>query len=281
MSVSFLSGRAARTETSRPETAPHLSYSQIRTYASCPLAWKLSRTEKPEQTPAALVFGSAFHAAAERFYQARLEGGEPGLPDLLAAYDRAWVERTEGQAIRYPARADNPVALRELAERMLWAFLEHARAHTGEIIAVEEPFEVELAAGLPPLRGRLDLIEITDTPSGKRLQLVDLKTAARRCGAEDIDREQLDLYALAARRTGLLRQFGLPLDLRVDLATKTKVCEIIPLAVPPEPKNEARLIAKARAVWRGMAAGVCYPAPGWRCPDCGYKTACGKWPEGR
>jgi hypothetical protein len=123
------------------------------------------------------------------------------------------------------------------------------------------------------------LIEIVDTPAGKRLQLVDLKTAARRCGAEDIDREQLDLYALTARKTGLLRQFGLPLDLRADLATKTKACEIIPLAVPPEPKNEARLVAKARAVWRGMTAGVCFPAPSWRCPDCGYKTACGRWPE--
>jgi hypothetical protein len=162
---------------------------------------------------------------------------------------------------------------------MLGAFLEHAQAHAGEILAVEEPFEVELAAGLPPLRGRLDLIEITDTPSGKRLQLVDLKTAARRCGAEDIDREQLDLYALAARKAGLPRQFGLPLDLRVDVAAKTRACEIIPLAIPPEPKNEARLVARARAVWRGMAAGVCYPAPGWRRPDCGYKTACGRWPD--
>jgi RecB family exonuclease len=264
-----------------PETAPHLSYSQIRAYAGCPLAWKLSRTERPEQVPATLVFGAAFHAAAERFYQSRLEGGKPDLSELLAAYDQAWAERTEaGQPpLRYPAKADNHIALRELGERMLGVFLAHARAKTGEIIAVEEPFEVELAPGLPPLRGRLDLIEIRNTPSGRRLQLVDLKTSARRRGAEDIDREQLDLYALAARKTGLLEKFDLPLDLRADLVTKAKACEIVPLEFPPRPENEARLIAKARAVWRGMAAGVCYPAPGWRCPDCGYKRLCAKWPD--
>jgi putative RecB family exonuclease len=260
----------------------HISFSQMRLYSSCPLAWKLSRQMKPEQVSASLVFGSAFHAAVQAFYQAKLEGRQSARECLLAAYDQAWAEKTAADQppLRYPARADGALALRELAQKMLEAFLVHSADDKAEVIAVEEPFAVDLAPGLPLVKGRIDLIEIrTDDSGAKRAIIVDLKTSARRQEADGIEREQLDLYALAMRRSGFLRQLGLPLELRVDVVTKTKAPEVIPLQIRPDTANEARLAAMAREVWRGMAAGISYPAPSWHCADCGYRTACGRWPE--
>jgi CRISPR/Cas system-associated exonuclease Cas4 (RecB family) len=108
---------------------------------------------------------------------------------------------------------------------------------------------------------------------------VDLKTSAKKITLEDVDRDQLGLYAIAARKTGLLGQFNLPLTLGVLAVTKTKVSEVISLGIKPDQDSENRVIAKARAIWRAMSSGICYPAPGWQCGNCGYARLCAKWPE--
>ena len=268
----------------RPDQ-PYISASQIRSYSSCPLAWRLSRTHHPEHVSAALIFGSAFHAAAELFYQKRLEGKMAGFDDLMCAYDNKWLEHDKPKddkpplPVKFSSKTD-PVTLRQTAIKMLEAFLAHAEANVGEVIAVEEEFLIQMAPGLPALKGRIDLIEIRgDSSGGKYINLVDFKTAAKRMNPEDVDRGQLGLYAIAMRETGLLEQLRLPLVLRVDVVTKTKDPEVIPIPITPNCYNENRVIAKAREIWKCMSAGVCYPNPGWQCAGCGYKTLCNKWPN--
>ncbi len=137
-----------------------------------------------------------------------------------------------------------------------------------------------MAPGLPALKGRIDLVEIRRDESGDRyVHVVDFKTAAKRMGSDDIDRDQMDLYAMAVRQTGLLQELRLPLTLRVDVVTKTKVSGVTPIMFLPDSRNEKRVIAKAREIWKCMSAGVCYPSAGWQCAGCGYKTLCGKWPD--
>ena len=271
-------------ENTRPDQ-PHISASQLRSYSGCPLAWRLSRTHRPEHVSAALIFGSAFHAAAELFYQQRLEGKMAAFDDLMRVYDGKWLEHDnpkdgkEPLPVRYSAKA-GPVELRQTAGKMLEVFLAHAKADTTEIVAVEEPFLIKMAPGLPALKGRIDLIEIRSDPAGGRhINLVDFKTASKRMKPEDVDRGQLDLYAIAMRETGLLEQLRLPLVLRVDVVTKTTEPKVTPITITPNRYNENRVIAKAREIWKCMSAGVCYPNPGWQCAGCGYKTLCNKWPN--
>ncbi len=275
---------SAQHKTAR-HASQHISASQLKSYAGCPLAWRLSRTRRPEHVSASLVFGSAFHAAAERFYQMRLEGKDATFTNLMEAYDAKWQERTDAEdgtpppPVKYSAKA-GPEELRETAGRMLEAFLAHAVANVSEVIAVEEEFLVPMASGLPALKGRIDLIEIrTDESGEKRIHVVDFKTSSKRMGANDIDRDQMDLYALAIRQTGLLDELRFPLTLRFDVVTKTKISNVTPITLLPDTRNEKRVIAKAREIWKCMSAGVCYPSAGWYCAGCGYKTLCGKWPD--
>jgi RecB family exonuclease len=273
----------------RPPHSPdqtHISASQLRSFSNCPLAWNLSRTHCPEHVSASLVFGSAFHAAAEHFYQMRLEGQSATFQDLMETYDAEWQKRSEAKdgkqppPVKYSAKATGSEELRETASRMLEAFLAHAAVNVGEVIAVEEEFLVPMTPGLPALKGRIDLIEIRRDAAGDRqIHIVDFKTSAKRMNSDDVDRDQMDLYALAVRQTGLLDELRLPLTLRVDVVTKTKEATVTPIPFMPDPRNEKRVIAKSREIWKSMSSGVCYPSPGWQCSGCGYKALCAKWPD--
>ncbi len=274
---------SAQHKTARQEQ--HISVSQLKSYAACPLAWRLSRTHRPEHVSASLVFGSAFHAAAERFYHMRMNGREATFQDLMEAYDAKWQARIDTgdgmppPPVKYSAKA-GPEELRDTVRRMLKAFLAHTAANAGEVIAVEEEFLTPMAPGLPTLKGRIDLVEIRRDEAGDRcLHIVDFKTSSKRMGQGDINREQMDLYAMAVRQTGLLAELRLPLALRVDLVTKTQTPTIIPITFLPDTRNEKRVIAKVRAIWKCMSSGVYYPNVGWLCAGCGYKTLCGKWPD--
>jgi len=58
----------------------HLSWSGIQTYSQCPrkFHYRYIVQAPAEFTPASLAFGGAFHRAAERLHQARIEGAVAG-----------------------------------------------------------------------------------------------------------------------------------------------------------------------------------------------------------
>ena len=280
------SATVAQAAAGKPGDA-HLSHSQVRAYAGCSLAWYLSRRYQPEFVAASLVFGSSIHAAINSFYQGRLEGRDVSQEDMLTAFSAHWSDEIVGKNSRTPTATPVPVkftskeedeaGMRALAERVLGAFL--ASVQPGEVVAVEEPFEVTLASDLPPVKGRIDLLEIREDADGvRRLHLVDFKTSARRPTGEDIDADQLLLYALAADEIGWPDDLGLPLALRFDYLTKVKAPELISVPVANTRHGLARFVEKVRQCWRGVRAEVVFPSPSWRCSGCGYSRACGRWP---
>ena len=139
--------------TSLPKTKPHLSASQLKNYADCPLQWYLSRHYKPDFIPVCLIFGSAFHQALQVYYELHLQGEKPDQQQMLKAYQRTWDEET--LPIKF-GKTDDRQSLDELAGRMIDAFLRQVTPAL--VIGVEEPFECHLANSIPPLVGRIDLI---------------------------------------------------------------------------------------------------------------------------
>ena len=259
---------------------PHLSYSQAKAFTNCPLQWRLSREYPPTFVPASRVFGGGVHAAVEAFHRARRVGAEATMDHLLDAYDRHWERETsaKGLPVRFTAKLEDAAGMRELAGRMLGAFV--AATRPGEVVAVEEPFVVELAPGLPPVVGRIDLVEIRTTHDGvRRLHLVDFKTAARRPAAEDLDNNQLVLYMLAAQQKGWEESLGLPLAMEFRCITKAKQPEVVTVPVTATPRDAARFVATMRQRHQAMRSGACYPAPSWTCSACGHASLCRAWPN--
>ncbi len=258
------------------QSKPHISASQLRTFSTCSLQWLLSRHYKPDFVSANLVFGSGFHSALETYYQGQLEGRTVTRDELLAAYNQIWQE--EVSPVQLGAK-DTPQSLEETAARMLDAFL--ACVTPGTVIAVEERFECQLADDMPPLVGYIDLVELrTDDDGTQHLCLVDFKTAARKPGkADGVNADQLTLYAIAAHRIGLLKQFdGAELQLEYRYVTKTKVPEVVIVEVKPDKPDANRLIEKAKVCWQAMSEELCYPNASWMCAGCGHKSLCQKWP---
>lgn len=251
----------------------HLSYSQVRSYATCSLKWWFSRRYEPEFVPAALVFGKAWHAAVERYYQLHLEGHPHTMTTLLEAFFTEY--RKEAKPIQY-GKTDAAPAEEQIAA-MLQAFL--AVAAPGKVIAIEQEVRCSLGDDLPELLGYIDLVEALPEPKGGyALHLVDFKSCARDPG-DSLDGDQLLLYAWAVRQTGLLAEFQLPLRLRFDYITKTKVPQAGCVPVEIQESAIQRILAKIRQCWRGMRQEIVYPCPGWQCAGCGYKTRCGRWPK--
>lgn len=255
----------------RAESRPHISASQLRSYSDCSLRWYLGRRYRPEFISAALLWGSGVHAGIQHYYQKRLQGEETTLDEMLTAFDRVWEEET--LPVRHGKKGETRDSIRQLATVMFEVFVKEAEP--SQVIAIEERFEINLAEGLPPLVGYIDLIEVRDG----HVCLVDFKTAARKPNPDDVDAEQLILYGLSAHRDGLVKSMGLPLKLEYRFITKTKSPEMILVPVLPDKCDARRVTEKAKIIVKGMRQDICFPNKGWQCAGCGYRKLCAKWPD--
>jgi putative RecB family exonuclease len=254
----------------------YISYSQIRAYAACSLQWWFSRRFTPEFTSSSLLFGSSFHAACEFFYKNRLEGNNTTSEEMRAAFNQKWSQ--EKRPVHF-SKKETAESLQETAGRMFEAFL--AAVTPGEVIAIEQRVRCKLADGLPPLVGYVDLLEIVKQENGKKVvALVDIKTAAKRpSNPEEMSPDQLALYAIAMARNGIFHTLNLPFVLHYLVVTKTAKPEVMRIEVKPSREEAVRLIERAKVIYQGMQAGICYPNPSWMCASCGFKERCGKWPR--
>ena len=253
----------------------HISHSQINGYSMCSLKWWLSRRFEALHAPAALVFGVAFHNAMQQLNQAKLEGRDVDLDDLMDAFDKSVAKETK--PIEY-GKKDTAESLRQAAQRMFNLAMQEAPTST--VIGVEEPFSVRLADDVPVIIGYIDLIELREDDEGAFIELVDYKTAGRMPSDDSLPPDQLILYSLAVRENGLLAEYSdLPVRLRYRVVTKTKEPKYIEIPVEPNPHEEARLIAKIEACVRGMKNHVVFPSSGWACASCQYRQHCALWPN--
>ncbi len=250
--------------TTQLKAKQHISHSQINEFLRCPRKYHLHRRLRiqPAFTPSALVFGGAIHEALSMYHQARLEGRELGLEEMMQAYDERWAEVDE--TVKYKKEADQD-SLRKKAERMLEVYLKEPSL-AGTPVAVEEKVNTCLRDDLPPLWGRLDLLE--ETEDGK-LVLTDFKTASSR---RSKDPSQLVLYREA------LRILGYPgaeeARLRYVVLLKTKEADIDVQEPDLDGDELQKLIGLYRAAWHSIQNGTSHPVTGWWCSGCQWRHKC-------
>jgi len=250
---------------------PHLSVSQISTWLSCPRKYRFQYLDKIPwpAVPSALTFGTAVHAALAAMSQARLEGEEPSLDDLHDAYRVAWAAESKPIELK---DGETPEALDAMARAMLVVALHQPSA--GRVLAVEEPFRIELAPSIPPLVGVIDLIEERDG----RAVIVEHKTAGQRFTEQRVtDDYQPTAYAMASLEMGLPGVKSIEdVEVRFNVLLKLKKPAIDDRPTRRSRRQADELREVALAVWAAREAGIFPPNRGWACATCPFRAPCSR-----
>jgi putative RecB family exonuclease len=248
----------------------HLSYSQINTYLTCPLRYKLHYVEQvpPAFKSAALTFGSAIHEAVGAFYDQHLVGDSLRVDQVLDVYREAWRNWDETE-IRF-FNGDDAESLQEKAQQMLEAF--HSAFDPGiVVVGVEEFFEISLGQ-MPPFCGYIDLIEQSD--SGQ-ITVADLKTAARKPTNGSVHQNiQLTAYSVGVEALGFTPD---TVNLRLDVLTKTKNPELVRLETTRTDEDRQRFVKLAQHIWNAIEREAFFPKQDWACKQCAWADPCAEW----
>ncbi len=166
----------------------YLSVSQIETFESCPLHYKLKYIYKlPTKPSASSSFGISIHNTLKEFYQKVRDGEKPTEKLILGLYKNNWIE--EG--------FDNKKHKQEFykkGEGYLLGFLKNGFNPKTIPVLLEEKFTVPVDPTLK-IGGKIDRV---DNLGGGKFEIVDYKTGAHLPSQKEVDKDlQLSFYALA------------------------------------------------------------------------------------
>lgn len=249
----------------------HLSYSSISSYLMCARAWRYHYLDKaPALTSPALVFGSAFHEAAELYVR------NPDGDTLPALWSEAWAAQLKSESERVDWGLESAEGLNATGHRMANAgpvreLLEWIRERfTDETDDQNVERRVELRVpGVPiPVIGFIDVITTDGIPG-------DFKTAARMWSDSKAEDSMQSLFYLAA-----LNQAGVEVPgwkFRHYVFTKTAKPDAKMFEVSHKPAELFWLFEMIAEVWRCIEAGVFPPNPqSWKCSPkyCEFWSLC-------
>jgi CRISPR/Cas system-associated exonuclease Cas4 (RecB family) len=168
------------------EAIPHLSYSRIQRYLTCPEQCRFYYVEglRAKVESASLVFGAVVHLALAELFR---HGADP-----VATFTKEWEALREVE-LRY-SRKESWQSLKQKGEKLLQKFTREEVRKIGKVISVEKVFKLALSNLDLPFIGIIDLIAEKE---GKRT-LVEFKTAVT--DFEDYEvvlSDQLTAYQLA------------------------------------------------------------------------------------
>lgn len=166
----------------------YLSYSQIQTFETCPLHYKLKYILKvPTPQTTAQTFGTSIHAALREFYQRRIAKKEVKISDIASILKQVWIH--EG----YESRQHEEKAF-DRAVTVLEDYLTAELATNPNPIALELPFDFYV--NRLRIGGRIDRVD--ELPDGS-IEIIDYKTGANIPTEKEVAKNlQLTTYALAA-----------------------------------------------------------------------------------
>ena len=258
------------------EQRPHISYSQLATYLTCPLQYKFNYVDgRPwKYTPAPIVFGKAIHEAVAVYNRSLMAGSPLTLDDAVESFSTVWGSSIERENIDW-GKPDDPVTLLKKGEALI-------RLYHGEY-SDARPVEVELPWRLPlidPLLGKLipsrDGVGVIDAIfNGDSHRLVEIKTSSRNLSTNDVETNlQLSLYSYAHYMLyGTIEE-----AINVIVLVKTQEPKIQVLETKREPADYTRLIRLMESVIQCIDDARFYPSPSqFACGGCQYRTECKGW----
>ncbi len=169
----------------------YLSYSQIETFQTCPLHYKLKYIYKvPTPPSASQSFGTSMHATLKEFYEQVKGKVKPSDKMLFELLEKHWIK--EGYADK-----KHEHDFFEKGKIYLSGFLKEGFNSKVLPVVMEQPFTIPLGKNLR-IGGRLDRV---DDLGGGEIEIIDYKTGATIPTQKDVDKNlQLSFYALAATK---------------------------------------------------------------------------------
>ena len=258
---------------------PHYSYSALNTYInSCPLQFRYRYIDKlePEQTPVALPFGSAYHAALSEQAQAAKHGdliAADKLTDIFAAYFKSNIESSPKVIYKDGQGADSMI---QMAGKMLETTTRDWPDFFSCVDAIAVPFKFEIEGLSKPVIGEYDLLLNVGTPYDEdaTVTIVDWKTSARSWTEGREDKElQASIYVAAYEANN----GGLP-EFRYDITTKAKSPKVERRYTRRTEDQIARMRRLLLEADRAIRQGIFIPnETSFSCGDCPYAGACKEW----
>ena len=197
--LSFLEYKPQKTKASKTQLLhiDYLSYSQIETFKTCPLHYKLKYILKiPTPASASASFGTSMHGALKNFYEEIARGTKPKERLLYDLLEANWVK--EG----YKSKKHEKDFI-EKGKLYLSGYLKSGFNSKTPILSLEQPFLVPLgkdpstgSGHVLKIGGRVDRVD--DLGNGE-IEIIDYKTGATIPTQREVDKNlQLSFYALAA-----------------------------------------------------------------------------------
>ncbi len=182
-----------------PVHIDYLSYSQIETFQTCPMHYKLRYIYKvPTQVTASQSFGTAIHATLKEFFEEIQKGTKPTDKVLYTLLEQNWIK--EGYSNK-----KHEVEFFNKGKLYLSGFLKNGFNPKILPIVMEQKFILPLRSSerrgaLPQLKigGTIDRV---DNLSDGVIEIIDYKTSATIPTQKEVDKNlQLSFYALAASK---------------------------------------------------------------------------------
>jgi DNA helicase-2/ATP-dependent DNA helicase PcrA len=190
----------------------YLSYSQIETFTTCPLHYKMKYIYKlPTPQSASQSFGSAIHKTFQVFYDTLAKGDKPSNSLILDIYKDNWIK--EGFKDKVQEKE-----FYQKGKDYLSGFLKTVFDKNKLPVAQEVPFNITLTReGERSIKigGKIDKVEVDGEGN---LIITDYKTGGNLPSKRDVDKNlQLSFYALAAENIQE-KPFGVaPENIRLNL----------------------------------------------------------------
>lgn len=192
--LSFLDYEPVKAKTilgTEPVKIDYLSYSQIDTFQTCPMHYKLKYIYKVPTPPSASAsFGASIHATLKDFFESVKKGEKPTDKLIFKLLEDNWVN------VGYTTKKHERDFF-EKGKLYLAGFLKQGFDPKNLPEAMEQPFTVPIGKDLK-IGGRIDRVDIFKDGS---IEIIDYKTGATIPTQREVDRNlQLSFYALAATK---------------------------------------------------------------------------------
>jgi putative RecB family exonuclease len=261
-----------------------ISYSQIFTFLSCSMKYKLHYVEgRPyERISINLPFGGSIHTTLERYYRSLKEKNklEP-LSILQELFDdciNLELDHTNIPVI-YKKEAPDRKSVIHLGKSMIKAFYESIDLSNFEIVDVEIPLSARLYTSECEATDfmLIGIIDLLLMDKNRELIVVDNKTAVKPKNQKDVD---VDLQFSAYSYLLASNKFTFPTDsikCRMDVLRKLKQPKLEHYHTTRTAAQRKRFAKIANAVLDGIENRIYIPNKSWLCSDCQFINACEAW----